>query len=200
MDSPGRFERAEGGTIFLDEIGEMPLPLQEKMLRIRQERQFERIGGFKTYTADVRIIASTSVSLEKEIYQGTFRADLYYRLNVVPIVLPPLRERTEDIPLLFNHFLRKSNIRNEKDLKITLDLLDCIIEYPWPGKIREMQNMVERMVILAETGHLTTRDLPSTFTLPKKPHPRPKEKPDGFRSIADNTYSGELLETMEKRR
>lgn len=157
---PGRFELADGGTIFLDEIGEMPLALQAKMLRILQEKQFERIGGSKTFTVDVRIVAATNVSLEAAVERSAFRADLYYRLNVVPIVLPPLRERNEDIPLLFSHFLKKSNDRNARKIKITSDLLDFMIKYPWPGNVREMQNLVERMVILAEGDRLTLNDLP----------------------------------------
>ena len=160
---PGRFELADGGTIFLDEIGEMPLSLQAKMLRVLQEKQFERIGGSNTYTVDVRIIAATNVSLEEAVNRGTFRADLYYRLNVVPILLPPLRERKEDIPLLFNHFLNKSNDRNNRFIKLTSELLDFLISYNWPGNVREMQNMVERMVILAEDDHLTLDDVPSNL-------------------------------------
>ena len=158
---PGRFEQADRGTIFLDEIGEMPLALQAKMLRVLQEKQFERIGGSKTFTADVRIVAATNVGLEQAVAAGTFRADLYYRLNVVPIMLPPLRERQEDIPLLLNHFLSMSNQRNGKNLKLTSELLDFLIDYPWPGNVREMQNMVERMVILAEGDRLTMGDLSS---------------------------------------
>ena len=156
---PGRFELANQGTIFLDEIGEMPLALQAKMLRVLQEKQFERIGGARTYDVDVRIVAATNVGLEDAVEEGTFRADLYYRLNVVPIVLPPLRERLEDIPLLLNHFLSMSNQRNGKNLLLTAELLDFLIDYPWPGNVREMQNMVERMVILAEGDRLTLNDL-----------------------------------------
>jgi Nif-specific regulatory protein len=155
----GRFELADQGTIFLDEIGEMPLALQAKMLRVLQEKQFERIGGSKTYSVDVRIIAATNVSLEKAVSKGQFRADLYYRLNVVPIILPPLRDRKEDIPLLFNHFLGLSNERNAKKLTLTSELLDFLVSYPWPGNVREMQNLVERMVILAEGERLTLSDL-----------------------------------------
>jgi Nif-specific regulatory protein len=155
----GRFELADQGTIFLDEIGEMPLALQAKMLRVLQEKQFERIGGSKTYDVDVRIIAATNVSLEKAVAKGQFRADLYYRLNVVPIILPPLRDRKEDIPLLFNHFLGLSNERNSKRLTLTSELLDFLVSYPWPGNVREMQNLVERMVILAEGERLTLADL-----------------------------------------
>ncbi|MFT5699948.1 MAG: Nif-specific regulatory protein [Desulforhopalus sp.] len=157
---PGRFELADGGTIFLDEIGEMPIGLQSKMLRVLQEKEFERIGGTKTFKVDVRIVAATNVSLEKAVEKGEFRADLYYRLNVVPIVLPPLRERNEDIPLLFSHFLVQSNERNGRKIKITSELLDFLIQYPWPGNVREMQNLIERMVILAEEDRLTLGDLP----------------------------------------
>jgi len=159
----GRFELADCGTIFLDEIGEMPLSLQAKMLRVLQEKQFERIGGSKTLSVDVRIVAATNVSLEDAVARGLFRADLYYRLNVVPVVLPPLRERKEDIPLLFSHFLGKSNDRNGKKIHITPDLLDFLISYPWPGNIREMQNLVERMVILVEGDRLTLGDLPANL-------------------------------------
>jgi len=157
----GRFELADNGTIFLDEIGEMPLALQSKMLRALQEKQFERIGGSKTFSVDIRIIAATNVSLEQAVAAGKFRADLYYRLNVVPIILPPLRDRQEDIPLLFNHFLQKSNQRNGRNIKLTSELLDFLVTYRWPGNVREMQNLVERMVILAEGERLTLADLPA---------------------------------------
>lgn len=166
---PGRFELADGGTIFLDEIGEMPMSIQAKMLRVLQEKQFERIGGSKTYTVDVRIVAATNVRLEEAVEAGTFRADLYYRLNVVPILLPPLRERKEDIPLLFSYFLKKSNERNSRDIKITSELLDFLIGYAWPGNVREMQNLVERMVILAEGDRLDMSDLPPNLLQPVAP-------------------------------
>lgn len=156
----GRFELADNGTIFLDEIGEMPLALQAKMLRVLQEKQFERIGGTRTFSVNVRIIAATNVSLEHAVMTGKFRADLYYRLNVVPIILPPLRDRKDDIPLLFNHFLQKSNVRNKRNVKLTSELFDFLMEYQWPGNVREMQNLVERMVILAENDRLTLDDLP----------------------------------------
>ncbi len=160
---PGRFELADQGTIFLDEIGEMPLSLQAKMLRVLQEKQFERIGGSKTYSVNVRIVAATNVSLEQAVANGEFRADLYYRLNVVPILLPPLKDRKEDIPLLFSHFMSKSNERNGKEIKITSELLDFLINYSWPGNVREMQNLVERMVILAEGDRLGLGDLPPSL-------------------------------------
>lgn len=171
----GRFELADGGTIFLDEIGEMPLSLQAKMLRALQEKQFERLGGTHTYIVDVRIIAATNVSLESAVTNGTFRADLYYRLNVVPIILPPLRERTDDIPLLLNHFLATSNERNNRRIKITSELLDFLMAYPWPGNVREMQNLVERMVILAESDRLTINDLPANILSFQLPAPASEE-------------------------
>ncbi|MFN2354840.1 MAG: sigma 54-interacting transcriptional regulator, partial [Desulfopila sp.] len=125
---------------------------------------FERVGGTRTLKVDVRIVAATNASLEDAVSQGKFRADLYYRLNVVPIVLPPLRDRQDDIPLLFNHFLAKSNQRNAKDLKITSELLDFLLNYSWPGNVREMQNLVERMVILAENDRITLSDLPPNIS------------------------------------
>lgn len=157
---PGRFELADGGTLFLDEIGELPLPLQAKLLRVLQERQFERLGGTKTIKVDVRIIAATNVSLEDAVASGTFRNDLFYRLNVVPLILPPVRERRDDIPLLLDHFLRSSNKRNEKKVKLTREFLDFLTAYDWPGNVREMQNLMERLVILSDSGWLQVADLP----------------------------------------
>ena len=187
---PGRFELADGGTIFLDEIGELPLALQAKMLRVLQEKQFERIGGSKTFSVDVRIVAATNVSLEDAVAQGRFRADLYYRLNVVPIMLPPLRERKEDIPLLFSHFLGKSNERNGKKVQITSELLDFLISYPWPGNIREMQNLVERMVILVEGDRLTLHDLPANLFVNHRTVPPPDEPRQVGGSSPSVNYSG----------
>ncbi len=192
---PGRFELADGGTIFLDEIGEMPLSVQAKMLRILQEKQFERIGGSKTFSVDVRIVAATNVPLESAVNKGSFRADLYYRLNVVPIVLPPLRERLEDIPLLFNHFLNKSNERNNKSLKISSELLDFLLSYPWPGNVREMQNMVERMVILAESDQLSINDLPKNLT-PLTPD-SDSHQPTGKSQMTNNPQSIQPKELQE---
>ncbi len=195
---PGRFELADGGTIFLDEIGEMPLSLQAKMLRILQEKQFERIGGGKTSTVDVRIIAATNVSLENEISRGNFRADLYYRLNVVPIALPPLRERKDDIPILFNHFLHMSNKRNDKSIMITSELLDFLIDYPWPGNVREMQNLVERMVILAENDRLTLEDLPPTIGADQFQQQVTAPEPPPPRTVNYNSPPGTSLQALER--
>jgi len=159
---PGRFELANSGTLFLDEIGELPLALQAKILRVLQEKQFERLGGTRTMNADVRILAATNINFEEAIGKGTFRSDLYYRLNVVPINLPPLRKRPEDIPLLLDHFLQSSNKRNEKNMRMSKEFLDFLTKYPWPGNVRELQNLIERLVILAESNVIGVGDLPDT--------------------------------------
>ncbi len=195
---PGRFELADQGTIFLDEIGEMPLPLQAKMLRVLQEKQFERIGGSKTYTVDVRIVAATNVSLEKAVAAGDFRADLYYRLNVVPIVLPPLRDRKDDIPLLFSHFLSQSNERNGRTMKITSELLDFLIGYAWPGNVREMQNLVERMVILAEGDRLGLNDLPASLFAVERLPPEKVVAADGQTENPRSPFTRKSLQDIER--
>ena len=163
----GRFEQADGGTLFLDEIGELPLLLQAKLLRVLQEQQFERLGGSRTLSVDVRIIAATNINLEQAVAQGLFRNDLYYRLNVVPLHLPPLRKRRDDIPLLLDHFLRASNKRNEKSLRMSREFLDFLTEYDWPGNVRELQNLVERLVILAASEVLRVEELPDYMVKPE---------------------------------
>lgn len=168
---PGRFEMADGGTIFLDEIGELPILLQAKLLRVIQEQQFERIGGTRTLTVDVRVIAATNVDLQSNVDQGLFRSDLYYRLNVVPIVLPPLRERRDDIPLLLDHFLRSSNERNEKEIMLARTALDFLIAYDWPGNVRELQNLIERLVILADDQVIHPADLRTHMSGLSTPRP-----------------------------
>ncbi len=166
----GRFELADGGTLFLDEIGELPLNLQAKLLRVLQEKSFERLGGTETISVDVRIIAATNVNLEKATVQGKFRADLYYRLNVVPIVLPPLRDRKEDIPLLLDFFLRESNKRNGKQMKLSQEAIEVMEHYNWPGNVREMQNLLERMVIISDDGWCKVHDLPSVMLAEPEMH------------------------------
>ena len=156
----GRFELADSGTLFLDEIGEMPLELQAKLLRVLQEQRFERLGGTATISVDVRIIAATNRSLAEAVARGSFRADLYYRLNVVPIVLPPLRDRAEDIPLLIDHFLALSNRQNRKSVRLSREVMDFLVRYPWPGNVREMQNLMERLVIMADRSQVQLTDLP----------------------------------------
>ncbi len=157
----GRFELADTGTLFLDEIGELPLELQSKLLRVLQEQQFERLGGTTTLSVDVRVIAATNRGLAEAVAKGRFRADLFYRLNVVPIVLPPLRERHEDIPMLIDHFLAVSNRNNQKNVRLSREVLDFLAQYPWPGNVREMQNLIERLVIMADRDRVVMNDLPT---------------------------------------
>lgn len=155
----GRFERACKGTLFLDEVGDISLATQVKLLRVLQEREFERLGGTETIRADVRVIAATHRDLQKAIREGTFREDLYYRLNVVTIWLPPLRERPEDIPLFANHFLQRFNeVQGTKVSSISPEAMEVLLRYPWPGNLRELQNCIERAVILAD-GEVITPDL-----------------------------------------
>ena len=158
---PGRFELANGGTLFLDEIGEIPIEMQVKLLRALQESEFERVGGIKTIRVDVRLVAATNRDLKRLISSGTFREDLFYRLNVVPIRLPALRERTTDIALLVEHFLVKFNERLKKRVEsVHREALDLLVAYPWPGNIRELENVVERAVLFCDTHELNVSDLP----------------------------------------
>jgi DNA-binding NtrC family response regulator len=157
----GRFELAHGGTILLDEIGDMSPALQVKVLRIIQEKQFERIGGIKTIDADVRIIAATNQNLEAAVADKKFREDLFYRINVIPIHIPPLRERKLDIPILANHFLAEFNQLNKKAVKtITPEAVNLFMRYSWPGNVRELQNLMERIVVIKEAGEVCVDDLP----------------------------------------
>jgi len=159
---PGRFELASTGTLFLDEIGSIPVEMQVKLLRALQESEFERVGGVRTIRVDVRLIAATNSDLKKEIAQGSFREDLYYRLNVVPIRLPSLRERASDIPLLVMHFIRKFNARLKKEVVgAEPAALSRLIAYPWPGNIRELENVVERAVLFCDGSDLRLSDLPA---------------------------------------
>ncbi len=157
----GRFELANGGSIFLDEISEMSPNLQVKLLRVIQEREFERVGGVKSIRIDVRIIAATNRDLEEEVAQGRFREDLYYRLNVIPLNLPPLRERRDDIPLLVKHFMGKYG--REKNSRITgfsRRAMNLLAHYRWPGNVRELENLVERVLVLCDGTEVDTADLP----------------------------------------
>lgn len=158
-DKIGRFEAADGGTIFLDEIGTIPPELQVKLLRVLQEREFERVGDSQTIRVDVRVIAATNLDLEKEVREGRFREDLYYRLNVVTIRIPPLRERKEDIPRLIDFFLDRFNRENGKNLsRMSRQVLEAMVRYPWPGNVRELENAIERAVVLSR-GEEFTEDL-----------------------------------------
>ncbi|MDR3074001.1 MAG: sigma-54 dependent transcriptional regulator [Deltaproteobacteria bacterium] len=157
----GRFELADGGTLFLDEIGELSHDMQVKLLRVLQERSFERVGGNETIGVDIRVVTATNKDLQAEVEQGTFREDLYYRLNVVHLMLPPLRERREDIPLLVVHFVEKMVRENGFSPKIfTPEALDFLSGYEWPGNIRQLENMVERCMVMAPSDSIEVQDLP----------------------------------------
>jgi len=157
----GKFEQAQGGTLFLDEIGDLSPALQAKLLRAIQEKTFERVGGNKTIQVDVRLISATHQDLESHIATGRFRQDLYFRLNVVSLLLPPLRERREDIPLLIDHFLKKFGRENKKeDLEISKEARELLLRHTYPGNVRELENLVERAVVLSRSSLITSRDLP----------------------------------------
>ncbi|MDO8915611.1 MAG: sigma-54 dependent transcriptional regulator [Coriobacteriia bacterium] len=175
---PGRFELANGGTLFLDEVGDITLSVQVKLLRVLQERRFERLGGTRSIDIDVRVVAATNRDLQQLIADGLFREDLFYRLNVVPITLPPLRQRRGDVPLLVAHFLEKYNAGKRS---FTPEATLMLVDYPWPGNIRELENTIERIVILAPGDEIGVADLPaevragfvstsakSTFVLPEQ--------------------------------
>ncbi len=171
---PGRFELADQGTLFLDEIGEIPLEMQVKLLRVLQESEFERVGGIKTTHVDVRLIAATNRNLEEEIEAGRFRKDLYYRLNVVPIHLAPLRDRSSDVPALVRHFIEKYNKRLHKHIEsITPEALAQLQAYPWPGNIRELENMMERVIVFADGPRIELKNLPEPVRGGGQPPPIP---------------------------
>jgi len=164
----GRFELADHGTLLLDEISEMPLNLQSKLLRVIQEREFERIGSSSTINVDVRIIATSNRNLREYISEGRFREDLFYRLNVIPIYLPPLNERPEDVPLLTQHFIEKYNQENSKSVKrVDESTMRLFMKYHWPGNVRELENLIERAVVTAKEDILTEDDFPTELALGK---------------------------------
>jgi Nif-specific regulatory protein len=161
----GRFELAFGGTILLDEVGDLPIALQPKILRVLQEKEFERVGGERTIKIDVRLIAATSRNLEELVSKGKFREDLYYRLNVVPLFMPALRERKEDIPHLTEHFLKRFNGENDKNISISPESLRILIGYSWPGNVRELENTMERLVVMSNGKSIEPSDLPINIRL-----------------------------------
>jgi two-component system, NtrC family, response regulator AtoC len=161
VTKPGRFELANGGTVFLDEIGEMPLSLQAKLLAVIQDRAFERVGGVKTIRLDVRILAATNRDLAAECSKGSFRSDLFYRLNVVPILIPPLRERREDVIRLAQYIVTRLETRYGRKVSIPLEVLNAFSSYHWPGNIRELENVIERMFVLSEGALLEACLLPA---------------------------------------
>ncbi len=159
----GRFELAEGGTLFLDEIGDMPMPMQVKLLRVLQERTFERVGSNKTIQCDVRVIAATHRNLEREIEEKRFREDLFYRLNVFPIEVPALRERSEDIPSLVNDLIRRMEESGRGSIRLTRNAIGLLTQHHWPGNVRELSNLMERLAIIFPNGLIDAADLPEKF-------------------------------------
>lgn len=202
-DKPGKFEVADGGTIFLDEIGTMPASLQMKLLRVLQEQEIERVGSSKRTKLNVRVISATNSNLEAGVRDGRFREDLYYRLNVIPIHLPPIRERREDIPLLARHFLQKSCTEMKRNLMtLTPAAMQAMIDYDWPGNVREMENVIERSVALTDGEVIEKRDLPPNFGgdeegLQVGPrHPRVTEKGIDMPAVVTEIERGMILEAM----
>jgi two-component system response regulator AtoC len=174
----GRFELAHGGTLFLDEVGEMSLSLQVKLLRVLQERCFERVGGTKTIGVDVRILAATNQDLEVAVQEKRFRKDLFYRLNVIPVTVPPLRERVSDIPLLIEHFIARFNEMKQASVReMDRDAMEYVLHYHWPGNIRELENLVERLIVLKKTGMIVPSDLPDKVLRSLPPPLAPLDEP-----------------------
>ncbi|MCD6273747.1 MAG: sigma-54-dependent Fis family transcriptional regulator [Deltaproteobacteria bacterium] len=160
----GKFEQANGGTIFLDEIGDMSPDLQVKVLRVLEEREFERVGGVKSIKVDVRIVAATHRNLADEVKKGNFREDLFYRLYVIPVTLPSLNERSSDIPLLVDYYIKKFNQHNNGNIEgITDDAMDLMVKYSWPGNVRELKNIIERIVVIKGEGRIIPSDLPDNM-------------------------------------
>jgi two-component system response regulator HydG len=189
----GRFMQADRGTIFLDEIGETSSTMQAKLLRVLQEKEIQRVGGEETLKVDVRIIAATNRDLEKDVAEGKFREDLFYRLNVMPLNVPPLKERRDDIPLLAQHFLKKFADKNRKTIKGFVPLaMDVLVNYDWPGNVRELENAIERAVILATGEHITETQLPLNIT---EQYDDLEKRSTGATQILDGTHS---LQDIEK--
>jgi transcriptional regulator with GAF, ATPase, and Fis domain len=163
----GRFEMANGGTLFLDEVGEIPLSLQAKLLRVLQERRFERVGGAKSVEVDVRLVAATNRPLDRLVKKGKFRDDLYYRINVVPIPLPPLRDRREDIPLLAAHFASQQARAGETPKTVAEPAMEILLNYHWPGNVRELANIIERACVVSRGPTIEPEHLPAELTTPR---------------------------------
>jgi two-component system NtrC family response regulator len=194
----GRFQEAAGGTLFLDEVASMPLPLQASLLRVLQERCITRLGGSGEIGVDVRLLAASNRDLLALVGDGAFREDLYYRLNVVPIELPPLRERREDVPLLAEAFRRRAHERHGREVeRLTPAVLRCLMEHRWPGNVRELANAVERLVLLAENGRVSVEDLPAEVRTPAEPLECPFRLPaEGI--VWDQTEAGLLRQAMDR--
>ncbi len=198
----GRFTVADEGTIFLDEIGDMSTNLQVKLLRVLQDHTFEPVGSSKTQVVDIRVIAATNQDLEEAIRERRFREDLFYRLNVIPIEVPPLRDRRDDIPLLTQHFLDMTNQQREKQVDgISPEVMERLCAYHWPGNVRELENLMERMVILGGDGEIGLSDLPATLRNTAPPAvPAPHLPPTGlsFKQVVDDFECELILQALEQ--
>jgi DNA-binding NtrC family response regulator len=199
----GRFELANGGTIFLDEIGDMSPALQVKLLRVLQEQEFERVGGTKSIRVDVRVIAATNKNLEEAVDEGKFREDLFYRLNVIPMHLPPLKERVSDIPLLAHYFLERFNKEKKKNIEdISPECMNILMNYEWPGNVRELENLMERLVILKQKGVVTPDDLPEKYIAAKKDRILPKiEIPEAgicFKTLVNEFEKKLIVQALDR--
>ena len=191
----GRFELANGGTILLDEVGDLPINLQPKILRVLQEKEFERVGGEKTIKVDVRLLAATSRNLEELVSRNRFREDLFYRLNVVPISMPSLRERKEDIPLLAEFFLGRFNQENNKNVSLSPDALRVLVDYHWPGNVRELENTIERIVVMSGGNIIKPADLPINLKLPSHEEILQRES---LRAGIEDIEKSSILDALEK--
>ncbi len=202
----GRFAMADKGTLFLDEIGDMPTSLQVKLLRVLQSREIEPVGGSCSRKVDTRIIAATHQNLEELVESKLFREDLFYRLSVIPIVVPPLRERKEDIPLLVESFLKRMNKEKNRQISgIATDALQALCDYPWPGNIRELENLMERLVIIKGSGTITLGDLPEKFLGDRQPVTRPPVKSVAlpatginFNDVIEEFENSLIMDALEK--
>jgi len=193
----GKFELADKSTIFLDEIGEMPMELQAKLLRVLQEKSFERVGGIEQIQVDVRVIAATNTDLKKKVQAGTFREDLYFRLNVMPIFVPPLRDRKEDVPDLALHLLAGIQNRINKRLDgISAEAMEALKRYDWPGNVRELANILERAALLCSGRRISEKDLPSELTLDL--YTTAKPEPVRFKETLDQIRRESMLEALRK--
>ncbi|MFQ5579807.1 MAG: sigma-54-dependent transcriptional regulator [Nitrospiria bacterium] len=195
----GRFEMADGGTLFLDEIGELPLHLQVKLLRFIQEQELERVGGTKIIKVDSRLIAATHRDLKKEVQEKRFREDLFYRIRVIEICLPALRERGDDIKELSMHFLMKINQELHKNVQFPPEIIDLFSAYPWPGNVRELENIVERAVVLADSNTIQLEDLPSELhSIPAPEKPSPQTGPQSMTERIEEMEREIIRKTMEE--
>jgi transcriptional regulator with PAS, ATPase and Fis domain len=198
----GMFQLAEGGTILLDEVGEMPIPLQAKLLRVLQNREVRPVGSDQSLSVNVRVLASTNKDLQREVEKAAFREDLFYRLQVIPIHLPPLRARRSDIPVLVRYFLEKNNRKYGREVQISEETLIYLWEYDWPGNVRELENLLERLVVLNETNVLMPDDLPSyirSFISEKKlPHPQINNGDVDLRQVLEQ-FESRLIEEALRR-